>query len=1683
MSDPFANAVEVDPFANATEVDPFANAAEVPDAHTPFPESGKENPLPLNGQHSPFPQHEQSAMEWLTKAASPPSADLVSAVPGFDPRSAGGPLTPIGEALGAIQEHIGRPVANAAMHIALHHAANNQSLAGQLTNEGNAEGVNTGAGGGTELPNPQTPVHSESPADAAAAQAVSDRFQGSPLFADPRPTQAQPATWKEHALRTFFSGLGSNQTKLNTDEAKAALQQFGDTTLQTPLGPVNASDVYLKGLDFAGDMPFYLLPTGVGGMAVKGEEAALAAGELLAPKELLAETARIGAKKTAVETGAQGAIVAAKNGEDPQVAFVSNGVFGYVTHKLTDKLFNISKGEILSQANGERKLSSAFAGALLPPQTWEQFVKDAEQTSNRALVKVRKGAATRREAAGSIIAEESTPFNPEQKPMVQRPMVAFDDGEAHTYKTPVYDNNGQLWLKYQQANVDGTVKTVKTEKVDDHFLNKLYQANKLATANKTIPPDFGASRSDPIAFADYLHRTGKILYGPQEDLPGELWGNPDYKAPEEVKSAYSAKEVHSMREYVNAKVRNDAVDPELRKLPTVNLGPRAAEATPRPVVITVDPKSGVLHSGEINDGALDPNVKTPRRGDLVKVPDGHVAVVEFTSPKKGTASLRKLTTNETFTASDSQIAAVGDHEVEGIKLNPAQIRAAYGSLDGIGSSPATKIGPQFLLRAKVLTIPRVRKIMGNVDEAEALSIIRGLVDSNQVEDIGGGKWNVNETNIDNGHSLGSLVYYNTTSDGMGRQAVLRGPDPKNNGNWLLEIGDDKSVIGPRTAAQAAKAAKYGLQPEDIFPKTRTISIPSEQLRTVKPVLWGSAKDSQLPQQLGIQRPIPADIVPVSAAASAQIEHWTKLASDAAKASPLTTKLKDAWNALINNHMYQIPVDLRPYAQQLAAAPGLMKAQTNAGTEFLGKMYKGILSSDDAAISNLIKMQAATTGNRPSPRDVAIAQYFQTRPQFDAEVHATTQKAVDRLKDNQKFFASRGVSNIETLEQSRALGLQDEYVVNDYMKYMTARDDYAAFARKNMPDVWDKALRTVMRPGENAWQAESRMMDLLDTGLNAKLEAQAKKSPNGDVSKNLKKRVQMQNEIAAILGKTESGAVQLAHSLAATDSLRMRINTWDNIANTDYWSPGPRPDLGPSGGIQVPDSPIYGAAAGGRVHESMAPLINHEELKSSAFGLARTIGSIWKFNVVIAGGAAPWSNNIMRNWKGGLLSGGIVRPDHFLTFFRAAQLMREYSSNPIIHGPAQEFVEAMTNGAVSTGLAANEISQNKVANRVFDAVRNANGKAKDPMELMQELSTSIKGNAAEVGHAYDTIDRLFKFTSYLNLKRDFLAQGMHPNDAAAMATMRINDSFPNYEQVSPIVEKLRKGALGAIAPFLSSKAEDIRINAGMVARLAKEPHLGARLLQASAVFGGAYMFLREMRRANGITDDMAEKAYNAPKLSSQAYRPGRIVAPWLDSQKRIQILDTTPWEDALMSLRYNPIDNPIAGILQANMNDIFGQDTMPGRAADSALVTAMNGNLHPMMANNPSWKPGEGGVTTFLANLAQGGALPQAPFRAYDIFKQGGDFVNPKKEAGHEQWTKGQQAAKLLGAPFAYPVGEKTDVGRAQEFGQSMNQLGQQMGPAVLNHLDDASAQEEIIKAKLDSMDSLTKDFAKSQGEK
>jgi hypothetical protein len=1534
------------------------------------------------------------------------------------------------------------------------------------------------------------------------------RHKGSYAYELKQPGKYVIPGTKETALREFWSWLGSDALKIQGPKHEEAWKN----AVPWEVGGVEIAPIVASVTDMAGQaIPYTMFSvTGVGARATAGElakfEELRKAGRMTAAEQVSAvnKANRLGMTK---EFAAQDAIAESKEGGDLQTGVMRGSLMGHVfgffeplvtaNHGAKKYLLGgvnearkkgaaeVAEHLATKDFNSKLKDEKAWKSLILPQLTWKQFVKENDEFVKRPV----QGAGPAVRKFSGIDTKNASPGS-----------VIGDAKRDYTYRTVEYGRDGELREVRYLSNA-------KTGKAMPVYSAPMTKAQIRGTQGYVATME----QTDLAAYLDMLevYRTGDARFGKDRALEQHKMdiGKAGYASPEHIAAQYPGRTMAETQEAFSKVARANNPDMPQEGLPTRNVKSPAVTPPPEmaspitkvqgrpinelpvgaavkneaPVVLTVKKNGDIVATPTVDRSGLTDTAITPKRGDVVHVgSDDTLGVVESVS-RDGQATVNIKGQSHTVNRAEVTLAREDLIDLKHL-LGERDFNAVpQFEREKIGKNLFSEVKKRDnLLKLKELDIKRVMNATGIENPAEAKALLDDMVKAGQLKPEVAGRWEVEKSykpeHAERLEGQGYRVYYNTSKDGDGLSGILRGRDPKRYNNVLIEVGTEE-LHPPQLASQSQtqRAQQYGLSPYEIFSQTKLISIPESQVRTYHPV-FGNASKSKLPDQFGITVPMPPDVMVLNSKAAKAMAQYTRMEGQLNKLLSPIEAIKKGLQKTFVHDAFLVPTDIRQKATQLAAEKSVVKADAERMQNYLmGRL--GGMSVEDTWLADIMKRRASKAGRGLSDQEKGLMRFFSNNPQLAGEVEQSIRTALAQLKTNQEIMVQLGITNIGELEALRAMGLEEEYATNIYLKHMMQRKDFAKFAQEQFPEKWNKAVELIARrnPNQAFQNVEKDMLDLLGVD-EVKMANEIKTEPQGAAQKKLRERLKLSREIKDIMGNLDSASIQIAHSLAASDSIIRRVKTWNELQATPYWSPGPRNDLGSKGGIHVPDLPIYGNARRGYIHESMRFLIEAPPAHVEASGMLRSLASVWKFNQVVGGGFTPWVNQVMRNWKGLYVSGGLQSLDDFHTFFDSAREMLEYRANPIKNRGT--FYDAlMKNGGIGTGFAGSEISKNKAVNRILQAIKQANGKHEDIWGLLSDIGPQIKGTAEEVGAAYDAIDRLFKLTAAKNNYRRFLAGGMPADDAMALTVMRNNQSFVNFDLVSPMTEKWRQSGVSAAAPFVSSKMEDLRINATTIMRLKDEPDLAARMVVMTGVIAAMVGLMREQRRANGISDERARIALDSQPLGQQAFHPMGFIGPQLDSEGRMQVYDPTPYEDLLIMMQMHERDNPLGALVRNNLTGVFGEDSLGGQMIDSAFTgagaTVPLGQVMQMVE-----KPGQQSMMQILSFIAANGGLPNAPFKGYKQWKATQPADTVYGGVYKEQLTPDQGRAKFFGYPMVGPVGSRTETARAKEFERSAGEMEKQLYNTFAGQPEENW--EEQKNAKLKALMEMVNEFQESK---
>lgn len=890
---------------------------------------------------------------------------------------------------------------------------------------------------------------------------------------------------------------------------------------------------------------------------------------------------------------------------------------------------------------------------------------------------------------------------------------------------------------------------------------------------------------------------------------------------------------------------------------------------------------------------------------------------------------------------------------------------------------------------------------------------------------------------------GMYVYFGDPTSPTGTQkAIYRGPDPKVPGNHLLQFPDPEGgLVHDASLSPPANVAK----------KTETVSVPREQFNDARPVHLANELLAKAPATWGLNQPIPPNVVLVHDKGSLNevvtlgrnLDKQVKLLSkDGAK--KLVEAVRDMWNS----PMMKGPSSLQGARFVLHSAKEVEPKLRQVALDAIMKAGKVEAYEPQAlALKPVLKARASLLpGEKVSPQSVALEVWVKKNPQTALEAQKVVGNLLDSVKVNQERFAKNQGPlgpDVTKLEFERALGNEDEYMLQEY-NIFKAREDWTKYIQKQRPDIWNGAIEYLsgekLKRGEIFTSSEvvSTLQDVLhDAPKTSTLSdlvgsMRDKGLIDANAAKAMLARKEIPTPIKALLGEETSGVVALANSYARSEIAASRLEALSALAESPYWSRGPREDLP----VPVPMRAEFGKAAGGFVGAEWGDLFNPAQEKTAHNWFQRVLvgtpGRMWKRNVTVYGGPGVWLSNMLRNMKGMVLGGmDPWRMEENASAFRdAARLLSEWHKDPTNFGKGALVNEAMKMAALQPGMAATELNtkQRRMNALVLEQFQK-------PVSLeanfLKAKDLVASGNEAVTG-AYDSIDQLSKLATYLVRRRTNIANGMSVNDAAVEAGLRIQQSFPQYAIQSKFLKALQENGISTVAPFITSKLQDMRVSGTSIARLASgDRSLQARVLKLGLLGAGLYGGVKASRYANGISDDMVENEWNRMPMSVRSMRKAPLSLGY-DEKGRMLFADTTAYDDFFMSLKGSPLDSVPASFARSTLADIFGEHTLAGRAINTGFAAMGNEAARAQLQSRaPIPRPGQEDSSQLLQLLAKEAALiPQAPFRLQSALELGGVGRSPFDT--REVFTPTETLGKAAGLALEV-AGPGQDIRRMHEL--------------------------------------------------
>lgn len=458
--------------------------------------------------------------------------------------------------------------------------------------------------------------------------------------------------------------------------------------------------------------------------------------------------------------------------------------------------------------------------------------------------------------------------------------------------------------------------------------------------------------------------------------------------------------------------------------------------------------------------------------------------------------------------------------------------------------------------------------------------------------------------------------------------------------------------------------------------------------------------------------------------------------------------------------------------------------------------------------------------------------------------------------------------------------------------------------------------------------------------------------------NLIRRQEIPAPIRKLLGEETSGAARLAQSLGNQKAIIANLEMWQDAIERGIVRG--LPDLATGMTKQIPNNPrMYGKAAGMYTNaEAFDALVTVPlQIRESRSWIDAIVGSV-KGNLVTRGGLRPFVNNFMGNFWYSTLAGlsPLTLPSRTAKYmYRALNAMAEYRNNPEGMGIGAIITAARRHGVDAPSWAAVEITgpESKLMRELEEKLLADRGDVKTIAQTFGGWASKLYNNSLgkvneQLGRGYDLIDRTFKLANFMHLRDKFIKKGMTVDQAEEAAAYRVRASFPNPQNLGVKMDQLRRGAFSVAAPFLSFRAEDVRINGMLLKRLANawkdEPELYLNLLGTGVITYGIFSdigALGELRRANGITDEEVEAAMLDRTTGRRAYSTLATVAPWRNKDGSLDILDPTQWFSPGTYLSGHPDDSwwqkAVANLLNFPVEGSLLGDASRGLMENTGLV--------------------------------------------------------------------------------------------------------------------------------------------------
>lgn len=535
-----------------------------------------------------------------------------------------------------------------------------------------------------------------------------------------------------------------------------------------------------------------------------------------------------------------------------------------------------------------------------------------------------------------------------------------------------------------------------------------------------------------------------------------------------------------------------------------------------------------------------------------------------------------------------------------------------------------------------------------------------------------------------------------------------------------------------------------------------------------------------------------------------------------------------------------------------------------------------------------------------------------------------------------------------------------------------------------------------------------------------------------------------------LGETQSGAAIIAATISRQEALLLQAKVLDSV-----WAMGPvQGVIGPDtafipasfGGPPAdplhkwlpvpPNQRLYGKGAGGWLRDDWHDsVITAPNMQAGAHRTLQMLQGILKADqaTMALGGPGVAANNMLGLIRSGIESGGLDIATDDAAAFRglrdALKAQREWKEGPKLGlTPHSSLYDTMlAHHVVSAGFHAQEM--NGLRDGIQKQVEaHAKGMVKPrATDLIASIFRTVTTPTRKAGELDDYMANLFKAASWLSIRERGLKdpkfmlgaqwqEGMSPQTITRLveeeASRRIHRSFPQYDAVSPLNQKLRTAAPFVMDPYITFKSERNRILALYPWRVANEPGFGSRLAKYSLFLANAALYTAIARRHNGIQQSEVDAAFQ--NMPMNQYRPGWM-ALWYRTPdgKAVVGYDLTSHFDELRMASGGA--SPLVNVAYNEAKTAVG---LGGGVAGNLIDQALSG-FHGSPALPQYTQPMNtmGGV---LDVASRAGAMPGAIQSIPKALSQGGMFGTPNRM--QPMLSPGNAASNAFGGTKFVPGG-------------------------------------------------------------